>query len=142
MRALLTGIERCNLLLAGGALAALFLLGLAEVILRPLGHSLGFAVEYSGYLTGFAFLLGLGPAMGSRTHVRLKLLGDTPSVITLVTALIIAALTAFAVSRWALNSAFLDTRSYFASETPLAVPQAICAWGLWGLCVSLLKARE
>ena len=141
MTSILGAIERCNLALACAALAALFLLGLAEVILRPLGLSLPFATEYSGYLTGFAFLLGLGPALGAGTHVRLKLLGETPPLAMTVLAIIVSAVTAFAVSRWAVSSAVLDARSYFASETPLWVPQAVCAWGLWGLCLSLLRSR-
>lgn len=120
------------------SLAALFLLGLAEILLRPLGHSLSFALEYAGYLTAFCFLLPLGPALAANRHIRLTLTplarGPVPGLINLA----VAVFAATALIRWTMGSALQQARSFFPSQTLLALPQAVLCLGLLGLALAAL----
>ncbi|MGF1606255.1 MAG: TRAP transporter small permease subunit [Rhodothalassiaceae bacterium] len=139
MTGLIDRLERITMAGAIAALALLVLLGLAEVVLRPLGASLAFATEYAGYLTGLAFVWGLGPAMSARAHVRVALAAGRLGPVAEGIALLVSALAAWAMLDWAITSLEQGARSYFPSRTPLWLPQILFAWGLAMLVLSVLK---
>ncbi len=135
--------------LGRAALALLFLLGIVELAARAvLAESLGFAVEYGGYLLIAALLLPSGEALLAGRHIRIALLAERlPRVDAQALALaadlvglFLATLLCLALAGEALAS-FLDgARSYFPSATPLHLPQAVAALGAAGLvCAFLLR---
>ena len=147
---LLAGIDALCRVAAWGAaavLAALFLLGLAEILLRNLfGYSLPIAVEYSGHLVGISLLLGSGWTLQQGGQIRVGLLVErlgpagrravdtAATVFALVTALFLAA----ALVRYTGGTALRGTVSYFPSQTPLVIPQALLAAGPVTLALALL----
>ena len=151
-------VERAGLWAAMACLAALFLLGLAQIVWRTAtGGGLGFAVEYTGYLTGLSFSLGLGWALGQGGHIRVPLLIDRlperwAHRLDLAASLIGAAtagIAALGLAAWSWTSAVDGARSYFASQTLLAVPQfpfaagvAILALSLTGRAVALAAGHD
>lgn len=139
MSALIARLERVTLAGAMVWLAALFALGLAEILARLFGRSLSFATEYAGYLTALSFTWGLGPALAADAHVRVTVAPARWDWLALPMSLMTAAILALAVALWAVDSALLGARSYFPSRTPLAIPQALMAWGLIMLALSLVR---
>lgn len=147
---MLAGIDLLTRLaawLAAMLLAALFLIGFAELVARALfGQSLGFALEYSGYLVAQALLLGSGRALTTGGHIRISLLLDRLSARARATldfaataaAFAAAAMLALALIRYTAETAALDARSYFPSATPLWIPQALLAAGPTVLALALL----
>ncbi|MBK5920314.1 hypothetical protein CCR80_04575 [Rhodothalassium salexigens] len=143
---LVAGAERLGLWGASLSLVTLVALGLAEIGWRAIsGGGLGFAVEYTGYLTGLAFTLGLGWAVGQGGHIRLPfLLARLPEpaarrldiALSLMGAAI-AVVAALGLVAWTWTSAVEGARSYFASRTLLAIPQAPFSLGVAGLALSL-----
>lgn len=124
--------------IAAVLLAVLFLMGFAEIFLRSaFGISLHFAVEYSGYLLVMVLFLGSGWTFAQGGHIRVTLLSEqiTPSVrrgldlLCTVVALVISAVLAVSLVSYALGTWSRGTVSYFASETPLVVPQMLFAVG-------------
>lgn len=141
MNLLLKTIDRLCLWSAGVAallLAALFILGFAEIVLRSgFGISLSFVVEYSGYLLVLVLFLGSGWTLSQDGHIRVTLLSEhVPArvrygldVICTGVALFVASVLAFSLCTYALGTWSRGTVSYFASETPLAYPQMLFALG-------------
>ncbi|MFQ5348580.1 MAG: TRAP transporter small permease subunit [Rhodothalassiaceae bacterium] len=133
--------------LAALALALVFVLGMAEIIARALfATSLGIALEFSGYLTAAALLLGAGEALRQENHIRITLLRDRlpprgGRILDLAAAfagLAVAGFLALAIARYALVSFLLDARSYFPTATPLWLPQALLALGAAILATALV----
>lgn len=134
-------IDRLCILSAGVAallLAALFAMGFAEIVLRSaFGISLHFVVEYSGYLLVLVLFLGSGWTFSQGGHIRVTLLSEQipPSVrrvldlMCTALALVISGVLAISLVDYALGTWSRGTVSYFASETPLAVPQMLFALG-------------
>jgi TRAP-type C4-dicarboxylate transport system permease small subunit len=142
------GLER--ICAGAAALAALLLLllfglGLAEILVRNLGiGSLTFASELSGYLLAAILLLPLGHVMARGQHIRVALLLDkwprftwTLDFAATLFGLVIAALLAWALTDYAWVSAEQGARSYFATRTPLWLPQLALALGGWTLVLGL-----
>lgn len=134
-------------LLAVLALAALFLLGAAEIAARALfGGSLGFALEYSGYLVALVLLLGGGRTLREGGHIRMRLLADRlpprPAAIAdfaaTLAGLILATLLALALADHARGSFLAGSRSWFPSATPLWLPQSLLAFGAVSLALGFL----
>lgn len=147
---LLRAIDALNdaaALAAMAALAALFLIGAAEIAARALlATSLGFALEYSGYLVVLVLLLGGGRTLREGGHIRVRLLVDRlppraaaivefaaacaglAVVLALATALILHAAGSFASG----------SRSWFPSATPLWLPQSLVAFGAANLGMGFL----
>ena len=147
---LLAGIDALAVLaarLAAGLLAALFVIGFAELAARAIfDRSLGFALEYSGYLVAHVLLLGSGRALGTGGHIRIALLLDrlparlraTVDFAATAAAFAAASMLAFALVRYTMETAALDARSYFPTATPLWLPQALLAAGPVILALALL----
>jgi len=141
MTLILKAIDRLCLWSAGVAaflLAALFVLGFAEIVLRSgFGISLSFVVEYSGYLLVLVLFLGSGWTLSQGGHIRVTLLSEhVPTrvrylldVVCTCIALFVASVLAFSLCSYAMGTWSRGTVSYFASETPLAYPQMLFALG-------------
>lgn len=136
--AILERLCRAGAVFGALALLLLFLLGLVEILMRALfSSSLGFALEYGGYLLALSLMLGAGAALIDGAHIRFSLGGELlPKRLTLsldlaasLIGLLIAAFLSFALIDQALGSWALDARSYFPSATPLVWPQALLAVG-------------
>lgn len=135
-------IDRLCLWSAGVAallLAALFVLGFAEIILRSgFGISLPFVVEYSGYLLVLVLFLGSGWTLSQGGHIRVTLLSEQVSprlrrgldLACTCVALAISVVLAVSLCTYAIGTWSRGTVSYYASETPLAYPQMLFALGL------------
>lgn len=135
-------IEKGAAALAAVALAALFLLGLAEVVARTFfAYSIPISLEYSGYLVAAAFLLGSGWTLSAGGHVRLSLLTASPAVDRLATllGLLLSLALAWGLASWAWGSFHKGDVSYFPSATALWIPQAFLVLGALALSLSLLK---
>jgi TRAP-type C4-dicarboxylate transport system permease small subunit len=134
--------------LAALLLAALFLLGLSDLMLRNTGFgSLSFATEYSGYLMASIMLLGLGQALRDDKHIRIAMVLDklpanlrrTLDLSATLIGLGVAALLTFALAHYAAGSFTSGAKSYFASATPLWLPQALLVLGPLSLTLALLQ---
>lgn len=127
--------------LAGGivaalALACLFLIGAAEILLRyAFATSLTFIVEYNGYLLGIVFLAGLGYVLGRGGHIRVKAATSAlpPAALRAVEAacillgLLISGYLSVALWRLTIGTWQIGTVSYFSSRTPVFLPQGAMA---------------
>ncbi len=141
MTAVLKVIDRICLAGAAAAavlLSALFVLGFTEILLRSIfSISLPFAVEYAGYLLVLVLFLGSGWTLAQGGHIRVTLLSEHVSqrtahkldVVCTFIALFIAGLWSVSMIDFALGTWQRGTLSYFASETPLAIPQGLLAIG-------------
>ncbi|MCH8348131.1 MAG: TRAP transporter small permease [Proteobacteria bacterium] len=148
MKALLIVIEKIEnggAFLAALTLALMFLLGLAEIIMRSFfAASIPVSLEYSGYLVAFSFLMGAGWTLREGKQVRVSLINFPAkyrrSLELLVTgiALMIALLLAYGLVSWAFGSWMRGSVSYFPSATALWIPQAIFALGPVVLALSLI----
>ncbi|MCH8082009.1 MAG: TRAP transporter small permease [Proteobacteria bacterium] len=148
MKPLLTVIEKIEnggAFLAALTLALMFLLGMAEIIMRSFfAASIPVSLEYSGYLVAFSFLMGAGWTLREGKQVRVSLINFPAkyqrSLELLVTgiALMIALLLAYGLVSWAFGSWMRGSVSYFPSATPLWIPQAILALGPVVLALSLI----
>ncbi|MCQ9618048.1 TRAP transporter small permease [Paenalcaligenes niemegkensis] len=135
--------------LAALCLATLFLLMMAEIILRGFFHySLGFTWEINGYLMGSVIFLGLGSALKSRSHIRIRLLLEMlPPRFTrwldmvatvggiLITLYLLRAMTLLAWTSYIRNSV-----SSTPEQIPLVLPQAALCFGLLVFLFQLLAA--
>lgn len=148
MKALLIVIEKIEnggAFLAALTLALMFLLGLAEILMRSFfAASIPVSLEYSGYLVAFSFLMGAGWTLREGKQVRVSLVKFPAkyrrSLELLVTgiALMIALLLAYGLVSWAFGSWMRGSVSYFPSATALWIPQAILALGPVVLALSLI----
>lgn len=148
MSALLKVIGKCQIagaVLSALALALMFALGLAEIVMRSaFDASIPVSLEYSGYLVAFSFLSGAGWTLDKGKHVRVTLLspkGRSAKVLEILVtaaALVLSLALAYGVAMWALGSFERAEVSYFPSATPLWIPQAIFALGPLFLTLSLL----
>ncbi len=134
-------------ILAALALAALFLIGAAEILLRyAFSASLPFIVEYNGYLLGVVFMAGLGYVLGRGGHIRVRVATASlaPAAATAVEAvctllgLLISGYLSLALLRLALGTWQIGTVSYFASQTPLYLPQGAMALASLTLTLAFL----
>ncbi len=149
MTAVLKIIDRVCLIAAAAAavlLSVLFLLGLTEIILRSAFRiSLPFAVEYAGYLLVLVLFLGSGWTLAQGGHIRVTLLSEHMSqrtaqrfdVLCTAVAFFISGLWTVSMIDFALGTWQRGTVSYFASETPLAIPQALLTIGPCVLSLAL-----
>jgi TRAP-type C4-dicarboxylate transport system permease small subunit len=150
MTGLLRSIDRLCALAAGLAavlVAILFLLGLAELLQRNIADiSLPFATEYAGYLLAAILTLPLGHVMTQGRHIRVALafsalpegLRRTLDIAATLIGLAVAATLAAALLHYAAVTAEDGARSYFASQTPLAIPQAVACIGPVTLVLALV----
>lgn len=145
--ALIDTITKLAAWAAAALLAALFLLGLAEIALRNLAAvSLPFAVEYAGYMTAAVLLLGSGWCLRTGGHIRVTLLAqrvrpETAWALDMAASLFglaIAGYFALALIGYAAEMMALGTRSYYPSQTPLAWPQLVLAAGPAVLALAFL----
>ena len=138
--------------LAAFFLCILVILGTVEIFGRNIFDiSISFSVEYTGYLVAAVLLLGSGEALKDETHVRVSLLeerlkGNVRAMVLLLSlmlGLVIAGYWGFAAIRFAYDTWFVGTVSYFPSQTPLWIPQALIAFGpvvlLCGLLAKCLR---
>ena len=141
------GLNDVAAALAMAALAALFLIGAAEIAARALlATSLGFALEYSGYLVALVLLLGGGRTLREGGHIRVRLLADRlpPRAAGIVefaatlAGLLIALVLAVALTGHTAGSFISGSRSWFPSATPLWLPQGLVAFGAANLGLSFL----
>ncbi len=147
MKALLLVIEKIEnaaAFLAAVTLALMFLLGLAEILMRSFfATSIPVSLEYSGYLVAVSFLMGAGWTLREGKHVRVNLVNFPAKyqlaleMIVTGIALMIALLLAYGLVSWALGSLMRGSVSYFPSATLLWIPQAIFALGPVILAISL-----
>jgi TRAP-type C4-dicarboxylate transport system permease small subunit len=138
-------IENAGAFLAATTLVLMFLLGLAEIIMRSFfAASIPVSLEYSGYLVAASFLMGAGWTLREGKHVRVNLVTfpvkyqRAVEMIVTGIALVIALLLAYGLVSWALGSLMRGSVSYFPSATLLWIPQAIFALGPVILALSLL----
>lgn len=133
--------------LAAGLLGLLFALGLAELIARNVvGIGLAFATEYAGYLLAAILTLPLGHVMTRGRHIRVGLLRDalpapqqrTLDLAATLIGLVIAAAMSAALVDYAARTFAEGARSYFTSQTPLWLPQALVAAGPCLLTLALV----
>ncbi len=138
------GLAICEIL-GAGALAALFILTLAEIAARQLWQtSLSISLEYQGYLLIASVLLPQGAVLLSGRTLAFGLLADRLSApwrdaVHLAAALLsVLASGALAAALWrlALFSLAHEARSYFPSATALFWPQMLAALGGTGLAVA------
>jgi TRAP-type C4-dicarboxylate transport system permease small subunit len=150
MTAVLHTIDRICLIAAAFAailLAALFIMGFTEIILRNVfSISLPFAVEYAGYLLVFVLFLGSGWTLSQDGHIRVTLLSEhvAPStahrldVACTIVALTVSFILTVSIIDYAIGTWARGTVSYFSSETPLVYPQALFAIGPVVLTLALI----
>ena len=140
-------ICRAGAALAALALAGLFLLGMSEIVARNLlGAGIGVSVEYSGYGVALVLLLGAGEAVRTHTHVRVSLLrdavgaraGQAVDIAATLLGLAVALFWMVAMIDYAATTGRAGVLSYFPSQTPLVVPQALLALGPVTLVAGLL----
>lgn len=149
---LVDGLCSATAACAAVLLAVLFLLGITEIVLRSAFNiSLPFAVEYAGYLLVLVLFLGSGWTLAQGGHIRVTLLREhlppfvsrwldmvCTAVAILVSAILTVSLFQYAYGTWARG-----TVSYYSSETPLAIPQFILAFGplilTLALCARLVR---
>ena len=133
-------------------LAVLFVMGIAEIILRNAFQiSLTFAVEYSGYLLVLVLFLGSGWTLSQGGHISVTLLREHVAssvahwidIACTFVAMIITLILSFSLIDYALGTWARGTVSYFSSETPLVIPQAVLAIGpvvlTLALCARLIR---
>jgi TRAP-type C4-dicarboxylate transport system permease small subunit len=138
----ITRVEKAAAALAALSLLALFLVGLAEIVLRTFaGYSLPISLEYSGYLVAASFLLGSGWTLNQGRHVRLSLFKQSAALDRLsdAVAFALALALSFGLAAWAWGSFIQHQVSYYPSATPLWIPQSALALGALVLSLSLLK---
>ncbi len=143
-------IDRLNA--AGAAVAALCCAALAVMLIAEvvftsaLDWSQPWAVEYGAYLCGLVLLAGSGYALRQGAHIRMRLVLDfvpRPLARALdlgctVMALGVASVLAYGMVELALRSWERHSVSYFAMQTPLAVPQGLLAAATVLLALALL----
>ncbi|WP_158892053.1 MULTISPECIES: TRAP transporter small permease subunit [unclassified Pseudomonas] len=143
-------IERCSRVLgvaAGGGMALLFLLMIAEVCYRNVtGRSLGFTWEFSGYLFGAIIFLGSAWTLrcGAQVRIRFMLdmlpprwarLLDTFACLCgfLIALYLFCALCGFTWQAWS-----RDIVSSTPEQVPLVWPRALLTLGSGMFCLQLL----
>lgn len=137
MRALYTSLCRfCT----GGAwiaalmLAALFILGLTDMLAELLfDTAIDVTAEYSGYLVASCFFMGSGYALIHHSHIRVTLLSERLSAPAqrwldngaILLALLTLGVLEYGLIQWTIGTAQGGQVSYFTSQTPLWIPQAM-----------------
>lgn len=149
MNTILKGIDRICGFAAGIAavlLAALFVLGISEIILRSVfAISLSFSAEYAGYFLVLVLFLGSGWTLSTGGHIRVTLLSEhvSPKVarvldgVSTLIALVVSSILTIALIDYTAGTWARGTLSYYSSETPLAYPQALLSVGLVVLTLAL-----
>jgi TRAP-type C4-dicarboxylate transport system permease small subunit len=139
--------------LAGLSLVLMIGLGLVEIFMREvLGRGLSISLEYTGYLVGYAFLMGSGWAFRQGKHIRLNLLpfkvfqSKPFEKLLHWAAIIILSILVVGLTTWVAGSFFRESVSFFPSATPLWVPQALFALGpailMFSIFSSLVELGE
>lgn len=151
MERIISMLDRLTRLGGAGAalaLAALLIMGLAELVMRSVFNtSLDFSVEYTGYLVALIFFWGSGWTLADGGHIRLDfvLVRLSPKasrkldLLATTLALIAAIFLAYASLDWAMGTLERGTRSFFPSATPLALPQFVFATGAVFLVLGALQ---
>jgi TRAP-type C4-dicarboxylate transport system permease small subunit len=144
------GIDRLNA--AGAVVAAMCCAALALLLIVEVAATSGFdwsqpwVVEYSAYLCALTLLAGSGQAMRHGAHIRVRLiLALLPASVARaldlacsLAALAVAATLAYGMVELAWRSWQRESVSYFAMQTPLAIPQALLAMATLLLALALL----
>lgn len=143
-------IERCSRVLgalAGGGMALLFLLMIAEVFYRNLtGRSLGFTWEFSGYLFGAIIFLGSAWTLRCGAQVRIRFMLDIlpPRWARLLDALaclcgfLIALYLFYALCGFTWQAWSRDIVSSTPESMPLVWPRALLTLGCGMFCLQTL----
>ncbi len=133
-------------MVAAACLALLAIVILAEVVsVWAFNKSLEFSWEYGAFLMAGAFFLGLGWTLQQGGHVRVGILADLlpPAAARLLDlgatliGLIIAGFLTMALAGLAWSSFVDGSRTFTATATPLAIPQAVIAIGALILTLQL-----
>lgn len=132
---------------AAACLALLAIVILAEVIsVWLLNKSLEFSWEYGAFFMAGAFFLGLGQTFKQGGHVRVGILAEhlPPSaarlldLVATILGLLIAAFLTLALFGLTWSSFIDGSRTFTATATPLAIPQAVITVGALILTLQLL----
>ena len=133
--------------LAAVLLAAMFVLGISEIILRSMFQiSLPIVIECSGYLLALVLFLGSGWTLSQGGHIRVTLLSEhVPppiarrlDILCTGIALILAILMTVSLISYAVGTLVRGTVSFYPSATPLAFPQLMFSIGPLVLALALL----
>ncbi len=133
-------------MLAAACLALLAIVILAEVVsVWAFNKSLEFSWEYGAFFMAGAFFLGLGWTLQEGGHVRVGILAEYLSpplarlldVAATIVGLIISAFLTFALMGLAWSSFVDGSRTFTATATPLAIPQAVITIGALILTLQL-----
>ena len=127
-------------------LIAMFLLILANVVMRAMGHYINGATEYAGYLMAASFFLSLPYAMSTNRHLKVDLIEDLlPRPLKRLVPIWASFVASVAVGYWFYYSARMAWFSYAFGElsegpdaTPIWIPQLFLALGLGLFLVSLV----
>ncbi|MGI9507773.1 MAG: TRAP transporter small permease subunit [Geminicoccaceae bacterium] len=149
MRYLLAAIDRLSqaaAVVAAACLALLAIVILAEVVsVWAFNKSLEFSWEYGAFFMAGAFFLGLGWTLQEGGHVRVDILtGQLPpaaarllDIAATSIGLAIAAFLTYALAGLAWSSFVDGSRTFTATATPLAIPQALITAGALILTLQL-----
>ena len=133
-------------MVAAACLALLAIVILAEVIsVWAFNRSLEFSWEYGAFLMAGAFFLGLGWTLQQGGHVRVGILAEHLSpggarmldIAASSVALLIAGFLTMALAGLAWSSFTDGSRTFTATATPLAIPQAVITIGALILTLQL-----
>ena len=125
-------------MLAAVCLALLAIVILAEVVSNWLFNtSLEFSWEYGAFFMAAAFFLGLGWTLGEGGHVRVGILAEhlppgasrLLDIVATAFGLIIAGFLTYALAGLTWSSFIDGSRTFTATATPLAIPQAVITAG-------------
>ena len=134
-------------MLAAACLALLAIVILAEVIsIWLFNKSLEFSWEYGAFFMAAAFFLGLGWTLKEGGHVRVGILAEhlPPGSARMLdigataVGLIIAAILTYALIGLTWSSFIDGSRTFTATATPLAIPQAVITAGAAILTLQLV----
>ncbi len=132
--------------LAALSLVALLLLVGAEIVLRPLGHSLLVTDEMGAYLNAAIVFLGLAHTLRHGGFIRMEVLYDRLGPRTrraatwafLLASLLFAGLLTWLAWKHVAYAFSRDTRAISILATPEWIPQSLMLLGLAALVLQLL----
>ncbi len=151
-------LSKAAAVLAAACLALLAIVILAEVVSVGLfNKSLEFSWEYGAFFMAGTFFLGLGWTLGEGGHVRVGILaerlppalGRSLDMAATVIGMVIAGFLTMSLAGLAWSSFVDGSRTFTATATPLALPQAVITAGallltlqLFARLVRLLQAAS
>ncbi|XWN29027.1 MAG: TRAP transporter small permease [Devosia sp.] len=148
LRSVLDGVAFAALVIAGATMVAILVLMNTEIVVRYLfGSSTLVADEYAGY--GFAVLVLFGFIYAHRRGALLRVdivarrltgkVGRVFLALGALTGAVLSAISAYAGWKTLSLSLLFGSTSAFASQTPLAIPQAILPVGFALLALSFAE---